>query len=130
MRKEIRAEKLHPPIGHYTDAVAHGDLLFLSGCGPTDNDLVVVGGDDVAEQMRQVLANMRTVLEAAGATPQDVVSITTFLTDMDDRAKIAPIAAEFFGTARPASATVSVTGLAVPGAKVEIKAVASIPARS
>lgn len=129
MREEIRAEALHAPIGHYTDAVRFGDVLFMSGCGPTNERLEVVGGDDAGAQVRQVLENMRAVLAAAGAGPGDVLRITTYLTDMDDRAKIEPVKREFFGDARPASATIGVSELAVPDARVEISAVAGIPRR-
>lgn len=129
MREEIRAEALHAPIGHYTDAVRFGDVLFMSGCGPTNESLEVVGGDDAGAQARQVFENMRAVLAAAGAGPGDVLRITTYLTDMDDRAAIEPVKREFFGEARPASATIGVSVLAVPGARVEVSAVAGIPSR-
>jgi reactive intermediate/imine deaminase len=129
VREEIRAEALHPPIGHYTDAVRFGDLLFLSGCGPTNERLEVVGGDDAAAQARQVYANIKAVLAAAGAGPQDVLGVTTYLTDIEDRDKVEPVRREFFGETRPASATVAVTELAVPGARVEVQAVAGIPRR-
>ncbi len=129
MREEIRAEALHAPIGHYTDAVRFGDLLFLSGCGPTNERLEVVGGDDAGEQARQVFANIRTVLEAAGAGPQDVLGITTYLTDLEDREKVEPVKREFFGETRPTSATIVVSALAVPGARVEVRAVAGISQR-
>lgn len=126
MRQEIRAEALHPPIGHYTDAVRFGDLLFLSGCGPTDERLEVVGGDDAGAQARQVFANVKAVLEAAGASPRDVLSVTVYLTDIEDRDKVEPVRREFFGDARPASATIEVSALAVPAAKVEVQAVAGL----
>jgi 2-iminobutanoate/2-iminopropanoate deaminase len=129
VREEIRAEALHAPIGHYTDAVRFGDLLFLSGCGPTNERLEVVGGDDAGAQARQVYANIRAVLEAVGAGPQDVLSVTTYLTDIEDRAKVEPVRREFFGETRTASATIAVSVLAVPGAKVEVQAVAGIPRR-
>jgi 2-iminobutanoate/2-iminopropanoate deaminase len=129
VREEIRAEALHAPIGHYTDAVRFGDLLFLSGCGPTNERLEVVGGDDAGAQARQVYANIRAVLEAVGAGPEDVLSVTTYLTDIEDRAKVEPVRAEFFGATRTASATVAVSVLAVPGARVEVQAVAGIPRR-
>lgn len=129
MREEIRAEALHAPIGHYTDAVRFGDLLFLSGCGPTNERLEVVGGEDAGAQARQVYANIKAVLEAAGAGPQDVLSVTTYLTDVEDRAKVEPVRREFFGETRPASATIVVSVLAVPGARVEVQAVAGIPHR-
>lgn len=128
MRQEIRAEKLHPPIGHYTDAVRNGDLLFLSGCGPTGESLEVVGGDDAGAQARQVYSNIGAVLEASGARPQDVLSVTTYLTDASDGHAVDDAKREFFGDVRTASATVVVASLVVPGAKVEVQAVARIPA--
>ena len=87
----------------------------------------LVGGDDVAAQARQVFANMRTVLDAAGCRFEDVVKVTVFLTDVDDRPKINPVRQEVFGDARPARTLVEVSRLAVPGAKVEVEAVALIP---
>ena len=128
-RQEIKAEKLHDAIGHYTDAVRYGDIVFLSGCGPTNNDLELVGPNDVVAQARQVFANLGTVLEAAGGGPGDVLRVTTYLTDIEERSLIQPLYAEFFGEARPTSATIGVSALAVPGARVEIQAVAGIPAR-
>lgn len=125
-RQEYRVTGLSEPISHYTDAVRAGDLLFISGCVPTDEEGTVVGGEDVAAQARQTLENVRAVLSAAGATPADVVKVTVFLTDVDDRAKINPTRQEFFGDARPASTLVEVSRLAIPGIKVEIDAVALV----
>jgi enamine deaminase RidA (YjgF/YER057c/UK114 family) len=70
---------------------------------------------------------MRAVLAAAGCRFEDVVKVTVYLTDVDDRPKINPVRQEVFGAARPASTLVEVSRLAVPGAKVEIDAVALIP---
>ena len=123
MRREIRVDGLAPPISHYTDAVAAGDTLYISGIVPVDATGAVVG-DDVVAQARQVFANMARVLAAAGATPADVVKVTVYLLDVDDRPKINPVREEFFGDARPASTLVEVSALAVPGAKVEVDAIA------
>ncbi|GIX46266.1 MAG: endoribonuclease [Candidatus Tectimicrobiota bacterium] len=127
MRQEIRAPGLHEPISHYTDAVRFGNLLFISGCGPLDEHLNLVGGDDVVEQTRQVFRNLEKILRAAGATFADVLKVTVYLTNIDDRAKINPVRQEFFGSARPASTLIEVSRLAVPGMKVEIEAVAGLP---
>jgi enamine deaminase RidA (YjgF/YER057c/UK114 family) len=94
---------------------------------PTDGDGRLVGGDDVVAQARQVLANLGVVLAAAGATFANVVKVTVYLTDIADRARINPIRQEAFGEARPASTLVEVSALAVPGAKLEIEAVALVP---
>jgi 2-iminobutanoate/2-iminopropanoate deaminase len=123
-REEIRVAGQPEPISHYTDAVRAGDLLFVSGCVAVDGDGRLVGGDDVVAQARQVFANVRAILDAAGAEPSDVVKVTVFLTDVDDRAAINPVRQEFFGDARPASTLVEVGRLAVAGAKVEVEAVA------
>jgi 2-iminobutanoate/2-iminopropanoate deaminase len=117
---------LAEPISHYTDAVRAGDLLFVSGVVPVDERGAVVGGGDVVAQARQVFANMGRVLDAAGASFADVVKVTIFLTDVDDRPLINPVRQDVFGEARPASTLVEVSRLAVPGAKIEVEAVAVV----
>jgi 2-iminobutanoate/2-iminopropanoate deaminase len=126
-RQEYRVEGQAEPISHYTDAVRAGSLLFVSGCIAVDEQGRLVGGEDVAEQTRQVLRNVGSVLAAAGAGFGDIVKVTVFLTDIHDRATINPVRREFFGAARPASTLVEVSALAVPGAKVEVEAVALVP---
>jgi reactive intermediate/imine deaminase len=126
-REEIRVPGQPEPISHYTDAVRAGELLFVSGCVPVDGEGRLVGGDDVVAQARQVLANIEAVLVAAGATFADVVKVTVYLTDIADRARINPVRQEFFGATRPASTLVEVSALAIPGAKLELDAVALIP---
>jgi 2-iminobutanoate/2-iminopropanoate deaminase len=124
IREEIRAPELGEPISHYTDAVRAGDLVFVSGVVPVDRDGNIVGGNDVGAQARKVFENMGAVLEAAGCSFQDVVKVTVFLTDVDDRAAINPARQEAFGSARPASTLVEISRLAIPGAKIEVEAVA------
>jgi 2-iminobutanoate/2-iminopropanoate deaminase len=126
-REEIRVPELAEPVSHYTDAVRAGELLFLSGFVPVDGDGRLVGADDVVAQAVQVFANLRAVLDAAGATFADVVKVTVYLTDIADRARINPVRQEIFGATRPASTLVEVSALVTPGAKVEIDAVALVP---
>ena len=125
-RREFRVEGLAPPISHYCDAVRFGDVLYISGVPPTDAAGKLVGGEDVAEQARQVFRNMKLVLDAAGASFADILKVTVYLLDVDDRAKINPVRKEFFGAARPASTLIGVKELAIPGMKVEIEAVAAL----
>ena len=125
-REEIRVAGQPEPISHYTDAVRVGDLVFVSGCVPVDACGGLVGGDDVVEQARQTFANVGAVLEAAGSSFAGVAKVTIFLTDVDDRAKINPVRREVFGEARPASTLVEVSRLAIPGAKIEVEAVAVV----
>jgi 2-iminobutanoate/2-iminopropanoate deaminase len=66
------------------------------------------------------------VLAAAGAKPSDVVKVTVYLLEIDDRPRINPVRQEFFGSSRPASTLVEVSRLAVAGARVEIEAIAHL----
>jgi reactive intermediate/imine deaminase len=126
-REEIDAPGQAAPISHYVHAVrAEGALLFVSGVVPVDEHGALVGGDDVVEQGRAVFRNLGAVLEAGGATFADVVKVSVFLTDVDDRPLINPVRQEVFGAARPASTLVEVSRLAVPGAKIEVEAVAVV----
>ena len=126
-REEYSVEGMAVPISHYADAVRAGDLLFVSGCVPVDGDGNLVGGDDVVAQARRVFENIGSVLAAAGAGPADVVKVTLFLIDVDDRPKINPVRQQFFGETRPASTLVEISKLAIPGAKIEVEAVAILP---
>jgi reactive intermediate/imine deaminase len=124
--REIMVEGLAAPISHYADAVVAGDTLYVSGIVPVDATGALVGGDDVVAQTRQVFAIMERVLGAAGATPADVVKVTVYLLDVDERPLINPVRQEFFGDTRPASTLVEVSRLAVPGARLEIEAIAHL----
>ena len=126
-RQEIRVPGQAEPISHYTDAVRAGDLLFVSGVIAVDEGGELVGGDDTVAQAEHVFERIGAVLAAAGAGPADVVKITLFLTDVDDRPRINPIRERFFGETRPASTLVEVSRLAIPGAKLEVEAVAIVP---
>lgn len=128
MREEYRAPGLPEPISHYADAVRANDLLFVSGIVPVDGEGRLVGEGDVVEQARQVFRNMREVLAVAGCGPEDVVKVTVFLTEIDDRPLVNPVRQEFFGAVRPASTLVEVSRLAIPGARIEVEAVALVPA--
>ncbi|MDQ4081812.1 MAG: RidA family protein [Actinomycetota bacterium] len=126
-REEFRVAGQAVPISHYTDAVRAGDLLFVSGVVPVDEAGELVGGDDVVAQAEFIFDRIGAVLAAAGAAPADVVKVTLFLTDVDDRPQINPVRQRFFGETRPASTLVEVSRLAIPGAKLEVEAVAVLP---
>jgi 2-iminobutanoate/2-iminopropanoate deaminase len=122
-RQEFRVDALSTPLSHYTDAVRWGDTLYVSGIAPLDSAGKLVGGADPVAQTRQIFKNMKLILEAAGARFSDVLRVTVYLTDVNDRTLINPVRQEYFGDARPASTLIEVAGLAVPGMKVEIEAI-------
>jgi len=127
-RIELRVPGLAEPFSHYTDAVRAGDLLFVSGIVPVDAAGALVGADDVAAQAEHVFALLGRVLAAAGGRPADVVKVTVFVVDIEDRPRINPARQAFFGEARPASTLVEVSRLVVPGARLEVEAVAVLAA--
>jgi 2-iminobutanoate/2-iminopropanoate deaminase len=112
-------------IGPYSQALRAGGFLFTAGqvgFDPATGELVDGG---IAEQTRQVLQNIRAILEAGNSNLAQVVKTTVFLVDMADFAAMNEVYAEVFGTHRPARSTVAVAALP-RGARVEIEAVAAI----
>jgi reactive intermediate/imine deaminase len=126
-RAEFRVAGLNEPISHYTDVVRFGNHAFISGMAPLDADGKLVGGDDIALQTRKVFANIEKALEAIGERFKDILKVTVYLTDVNDRGKINPVRKEYFGEAKPASTLIGVKELAVPGMKVEIEAIVGLP---
>ena len=126
-REEIRVPG-RPELAHSADAVRAGGLVFVAGILPVDGNGALVGGDDTVEQARFVLDELGRILDAAGCAASDVVKVSVYLVDVDDRRRINPLRQAFFGPARPASTLVEVSDLAVPGAKIEIDAIAAVPA--
>jgi reactive intermediate/imine deaminase len=122
--------KAHNPDWPWTEkfrisqAVQIGDTVYVSGQGPLDPQGELVGADDMAAQARQVFANLRAVLAEAGATMNDVVKITGFITDTGRYAEYSAARAEAFPDNIPASSTVTVADLVLPGMLVEVEAVA------
>lgn len=112
-------------IGPYSQAVQFGNLLFTSGQIPLGlNGQIVEGG--MKEQAHQVFANLKAVLEAAGATFQDVVKATVFIKDMNQFAELNEIYASYFGDHKPARSTVEVARLP-RDVFVEIELISAIP---
>jgi 2-iminobutanoate/2-iminopropanoate deaminase len=124
MNKKISTEKAPKAIGPYSQAILAGQFLYTSGQIPIDpsSGAMVEGGIEV--QIRQVLENIKAVLEAAGMGMEDVIKTTIFLKSMDDFVKINEIYGNYFTRdALPARSTVEVSRLP-KGALVEIEAVA------
>ncbi len=127
MIERISPPGVAAPRGPYSPAVRAGDFIFVSGQVAVDPATQQLITGDIATETRQVLNNVKALLEACGSTLADVVKCGVFLADGNDFAAMNTVYAEFFGTAKPARATV-VTGFAVPGIHVEIEAIAYRPA--
>ena len=111
-------------IGPYSQAVQAGNMLFVSGQIPIDPATGSFAGDDIATQTRQVLTNVKNILEAAGYSCADVVKTTVLLADIGDFAAMNGVYAEFFPENSPARACFAVKDLP-RAALVEIDAIAS-----
>ena len=112
------------PLGPYTPVVRAGDLLFVSGQVGARDGTLISGG--TVDQLRQAIANLRSLLEANGAALTDVVKTTVFLKHMSDFNPMNEAYMEEFGDHRPARSTIGVAELPV-NALVEIEAVAFKP---
>ncbi len=126
MNRLIRAPGLSEPISHYSDAVAAGQTVYVSGQGAFDSKGDLVGAGDVVAQTRQVLENMKIALGAAGATLDDVVKVTVYLKDRNDRPRVNDVRKEYFKANKPASTLVEISRFAIEGMLVEIEAIAVI----
>ncbi|MCB9684878.1 MAG: RidA family protein [Alphaproteobacteria bacterium] len=120
--KTVSTSSAPSAIGPYSQAIVANGFVFSSGqiaLDPSNGELV---GGGVEAEARQVLKNLRAVLEAAGSGMDRVVKCTVFLVDMADFAAVNAVYAEAFGAHRPARSTVAVAGLP-KGVRVEIEAV-------
>ena len=119
----INTDQAPAASGPYTQALAVGPFVFVSGQIPLDPQGNLVKGDIVV-QTCQVIANLKAVLAAAGLTLKDVVKTTVFLADLADFQEMNRAYAEFFPGHPPARSTVQVAGLP-RGASIEIEAIAA-----
>jgi len=124
-RQVITAAGAAAPIAPYSPAIRVGDLIFFSG---------QIGGrpgggmaEDIRGQVRQSLENLRTLMDAAGIGPQDLVKCSVFLADIADYGAMNEVYGQFFrGNPPPARTALSVAGLPA-GARVEIECIGAVP---
>jgi len=102
-------------------------LIFVSGLLARDRDANLVGKGDMGAQLRQVGENLKIALAAAGATLEDLVRTTTYVTDIEEFFRHVEIRHQYFGPALPTSTTVEVRRLAHPDFLVEVEAFAALP---
>ena len=120
--KNVRKSIFH----HYVRVDEPRSLIYVSGQVSRDADGAIVGCGDIRRQTRQCIQNMQTVLEAAGATLDNVVSLVVYTTDITKFSEIAAVRSEFFSNSLPTSTLVEVSRLAEPEFLIEFQAVAAL----
>ncbi len=125
-KKVIHTDKAAPPVGPYSLGVKTGNLLFTSGAVGWDASEKNVGVGDIKAQTRQAFENIRSVVEAAGGSMENIVKVTVYLTDPDDYPAMNEVRAEVFPKDPPASTAFVVKRLIPPDCLVEIEAVAAL----
>ena len=124
--KEVRTERAPAPVGPYSQAIEHSGWVFASGQIPLDPATGKLVSGDIEAQTRAVLANLKAVLEAGGASFSRVVRTTIYLTDLANFSRVNAVYGEHFSAEpQPARATVEVAALPL-GAAIEIDAIAAV----
>ena len=132
-REKIQPQGMHvvmragqPAYTHVVTVSGTGKMIFVAGQLARDANGKLVGKGDMRAQIQQVGENIKTGLEAAGATLADIVKTNTFVTNYEEYSKHGDMRARYFGPATPTSTTVQISRLADPDAMVEIEAIAVI----
>ncbi|HHT9125578.1 MAG TPA: RidA family protein [Candidatus Brocadiia bacterium] len=126
MQKEvISTNKAPAAIGPYSQGIRAGSFIFASGQIPIDPASGELVCGHIKEQTRQVLENLKNILEAGGSSLEKVVKTTIFLTNMDNYKDVNEVYAEFFGKVKPARATVEAARLP-KDVDIEIEAIATV----
>lgn len=112
-------------IGPYSQAIKHGSLLFVSGQIPLDPKTGELVAGSIEDQTRQVLTNLKAIVETAGGSLGNVVKTTIFLKSMADFARVNEVYGNFFPAPYPARSTVAVAGLP-KDVSVEIEAIVAL----
>jgi len=132
MKKEqIQSNKVRAPSGHFSQAIAveaKGRLVFISGMTARKPDGTIAGIGDIEAQTRQVCENIKSALEAAGGTMDDVCRVDVYVRNIEHFESIHRVRREYFKAPPPASTMVEVTKMVSPDYLIEINAIAVVGA--
>lgn len=125
MKEIIATTEAPAAIGPYSQAVKLGNMIYTSGMIPLVPETMQIVEGGVQQQTRQVLENLKVLLESAGSRLENVIKTTVFIKDMNEFPKINEIYAEYFNSKQPARSTVEVARLP-KDVLVEIEVIAYI----
>ena len=124
----ISADVSEPDPNIFSNCLKIGDQLFLSGMTAGDNKGGVLGDGSAEDQARQCLNKIKTLVEEAGGTLSDVVKLTVYLTDINNRIDFGKVRKEYFSGVMPCSTLIEVSRFVQPDLIVEVDAIAMLNA--
>ena len=128
-KQQVTTNKVREPMGHFSQAIAieaKGKLVFISGMTARRPDGSIAGIGDVEAQTRQVCENLKSAVEAAGGTMEDICRVDVYVRNIEHFDKIHKVRREYFKAPAPASTMVEVTKMVSPEYLIEINAIAVI----
>lgn len=123
--RKIQTDQAPMPAGHYSQAVVHGGLVFVSGQLPIVPETGEKLTGPIEEQTLQVLKNVSAILDASGSSLDQVLKVTVYISDIELWGKMNEVYSEFFGDLTPARAAVPTRDLNF-GFQIEIEAIAAV----
>ena len=122
---EVLTENAPKPAGHYSQAIVHNNIIYVSGQLPIDPKTGEKRIGSIEEQTEQALKNLSEILKAAGSDINQVIKTTVYVSDIELWDRVDAVYSKFFGEHRPARAVVPTTKLHF-GFQIEIEAVAAL----
>lgn len=129
-KEQLSTDKLREPSGvfsHATTIEATGKIVFVSGMTARRPDGSIAGVGDITVQTRQVIENIKSALEEAGGTLDDVCRVDVYVRNMEHFDEIHAVRREYFKPPLPASTMVEITKMTSPDYLIEINAIAVLP---
>lgn len=123
--EEISTDNVASSTAPLSQAIRHGDTLYVSGQIPRTSDGEIITGS-IGEQTTQVLENVEAILDAAGSSMNDVVKMTVFLTDIKHFDEFNEAYRAFFNEPFPARSAIGIAALAIEDIDIEIEAIAAV----
>ena len=128
-KQQISGDRIRQPSGHFSQAIAieaKGRLVFLSGMTARRPDGTIAGIGDIEAQTRQVCENLKSAIEAAGGTLDDICRVDVYVRNMEHFDKIHKVRREYFKQPAPASTMVEIAKMTSPEYLIEINAIAVV----
>ena len=123
--KEVSTQNAPKPAGHYSQAIVHNNIVYVSGQLPIDPKTGEKRLGSIEEQTEQALKNLSEILKAAGSSINQVIKTTVYVSDIELWGRVNAVYARFFGEHRPARAVVPTRNLHY-GFQIEIEAIAGV----